>query len=1034
MALTGTGSDIDIQISGDSDGLRSAIGSAIREMSSFEKAVAGVGLALAGLATEGLRRSVGAASDFQTAMADVEKVTDPETAEAMSVAVRDLAADLPLAHEEIAELVVQAGRMGAEGADEIEEFTRVAAEMGLATTLGTEEAGTALGKLMSALDEPLDSVRQLGDATNELSNNFQTDSAEIVDSAQRSGQSLSALGLQSDEILAVAAAFNEVSPSSEIAAQNMKQVSDAMMDPENVGVFADALGMTSDEFVTMRDESPEETLLMLMDAVDDGTLSWQDLTEHLTSRQAEAFRDTAGQSDRLRDAMEMSNDAVEEGGSLAQEVATHNDTLSARVGILRNRLRNLAIAAGENLLPALEWLVDALIDGLDWFERIDKSSGGWVGTLGLIAGVIVGVVSAAAVLIKTLGGLALIKVGVVAAAKALFVGLSALMGPIGLIIAGVVALAAAFIKDFAGIRTATMRVVDALREALQPAFEWLQERGPEIFEAIKTAVLDFVERAEPVIETIVESIAEGLIATIEWLGEVVPPILQGLWEDWQTFSEVVGEAVSFVWETILQPYIEWIQSQWAEHGQDIAEQARETWDAVTEAVADMDEKVRPVLEELLEFFAGEFERLKEIVEIALDAIELVWDEWGDEIMTVVEFYFDLIKTNIEFWLDTISTALSVSLALIRGDWEEAWDLVVEFLERSLDRIIEFATEWGGRLVDWIGQVVEDIIGWFKDLASELVGNSIIPDMFDAIIEVAEAFGDRIVEVISNLVEAAVEQFEEWRERAVEAVEDLRESATEAVENLRDNAVEAVENLRDQAVEAFENFREEAINKAEEIREQVVQAIDDLKEQAVESVENLKEQGVQAFEDFKTEAVSTAEDLVNDVIAEFEQLKDDVEKEVDDAIERGLTVLENAVSTFRDAGENLIQGFIDGIGVPDVKGAVQDVVGKARDQLTFSDAKEGPLSDISKTGPAFVKTIADGITDNIRTLEGASRSAAGAMALDADPRLFATGGAGSTGRTDRSKTININIDGIEASGRAEGREAARALESEIRSLL
>jgi len=199
MSFTPSGGEsVEISINAE-DNASGAFNSVKSSALGAKHAVGAAGAVLAGAGVAAFKSAADSAIDFEEAMAGIEKVTSEAVANELESDIKDLATEIPLAHEELAELATQAGRMGAEGADEIAEFTEVAGQMGAATTLSADEAGTALGKVSSALDEPLENVGALGDAINETSNNFQATSDEIVDATQRSGQALSGLGLESDE-------------------------------------------------------------------------------------------------------------------------------------------------------------------------------------------------------------------------------------------------------------------------------------------------------------------------------------------------------------------------------------------------------------------------------------------------------------------------------------------------------------------------------------------------------------------------------------------------------------------------------------------------------------------------------------------------------------------------------------------------------------------------------------------------------------------------------------------------------------------
>jgi len=110
----------------------------------------------------------------------------------------------------------------------------------------------------------------------------------------------------------------------------------------------------------------------------------------------------------------------------------------------------------------------------------------------------------------------------------------------------------------------------------------------------------------------------------------------------------------------------------------------------------------------------------------------------------------------------------------------------------------------------------------------------------------------------------------------------------------------------------------------------------------------------------------------------------------------------------DAASGLISGLVDNI-VPDpVTDAVSDVASGARDMLPFSDAREGPLSDLTSSGAALVETLGQGVQDSggiAGALGGAAGGAMDALGIDTG------GGDGdSGGSTNITFNQTINFDG------------------------
>lgn len=358
--------EIQVQVGADTSEFTGSMDSALDTLTDFNKKTAAVAAGgIAALAGALAGKSVSAAADFESAMADVEKVTDEATAEELTGSIQDLSEEVPLATGELASLAAQAGRFGVEGSENIEEFTRVAGEMGAATTLSADEAGRSLAKVAEATGEPLENVQQLGDSINELSNNFATNSQEIVDSAQRAGFALQDMGLESDQILGLSAAMNEVAPTSRRAATMLQQVTEAIKNPDNAEQFANVLGVSVEEFNRMREENPQETILALSEAMAENEEAADSLSQNLSNAQARAFDRLTGRSEELASAMETSNKAMEEGGSLSREVGIETDTLQGQFELLKSELNNVAIGIGQALLPGVKALVGGIREAID---------------------------------------------------------------------------------------------------------------------------------------------------------------------------------------------------------------------------------------------------------------------------------------------------------------------------------------------------------------------------------------------------------------------------------------------------------------------------------------------------------------------------------------------------------------------------------------------------------------------------------------------------------------------------------------------
>ncbi len=129
------------------------------------------------------------AIDFEKSMADVRKVVDFETKDELKKfgdEILALTRQIPLSASELASITASGGQLGI-AKENLLEFTKTAAKMGVAFDIGADEAGDSMGKMMNIFNMDIKAVSSLGDAINHLSDNSASKAKEIVEVLKRIG-------------------------------------------------------------------------------------------------------------------------------------------------------------------------------------------------------------------------------------------------------------------------------------------------------------------------------------------------------------------------------------------------------------------------------------------------------------------------------------------------------------------------------------------------------------------------------------------------------------------------------------------------------------------------------------------------------------------------------------------------------------------------------------------------------------------------------------------------------------------------------
>jgi len=178
----------------------------------------------AGLLVGALGMAAGKAMQFESAMADVAKVVNFETAaelREMNTTVMDMAGRIPMAADGIAAIIAAAGQSGV-AKEDLAEFAEQAAKMGVAFDLTGDQAGKMMSDWRAGMALSLPQVYSLADAVNHLSNNMNATAPALGEVIQRVGAVAMVCGLSETKVAALGAAFLSAGASPEVAATALK--------------------------------------------------------------------------------------------------------------------------------------------------------------------------------------------------------------------------------------------------------------------------------------------------------------------------------------------------------------------------------------------------------------------------------------------------------------------------------------------------------------------------------------------------------------------------------------------------------------------------------------------------------------------------------------------------------------------------------------------------------------------------------------------------------------------------------------------
>lgn len=386
------------KITGDSSGLRSAVGQAQTALAALEPVVARQWWGLQNLSKAfgafgsfvagGFGIAIKEAISWESAMVGVQRTTGASGVELadLEAKLRKVAETTPIAVSELAALAEQAGALGIANTD-IPEFVRVLGNLIASTNLTTADVDD-LARVLNILQVPVESFDRFASTLLEVGRNTAATETEILSMAKRFAPAAQAAGVLADEVLAISAAVLSLGPRAEAGGSAVNRtfadIATAIAtDNDELKIFAALSGKSVEEFSRFFQLDPAHAFAAVvtgLGSINGGYIEQEKILRSLgitEVRQQQALIALADgtqaqgseQSD-LNAILDLAHKAWRDNTALVEVAHQRYGTTAAQITILRNQIAELGNTIGKALLPPIKFMIGLLQDLLAGFQSL----------------------------------------------------------------------------------------------------------------------------------------------------------------------------------------------------------------------------------------------------------------------------------------------------------------------------------------------------------------------------------------------------------------------------------------------------------------------------------------------------------------------------------------------------------------------------------------------------------------------------------------------------------------------------------------
>jgi len=275
----------------------------------------------------------------------------------MGKQIQQLGREIPIATNEIVEMVTAGARMGV-AREELIGFTRTAAMMATAFDAPAGELAEKMGKVATNFKIPITAVNGLADSINYLDDNAISKGTDIIEVLNRISGQAQQVGMSSKDAAALASTFLTTGSSAEVAATAanamMRELAIASEQPARFDEGLKALGLTASEVQKGMAKDATGTIQKVLTAIN--KLPKDQQTAVTVQLFGKEYGDDAARLAQnigeFRRQLALANGEAAK-GSMGREFAARLQTSSAQMQMMKNSMTEAAVAMGTVMLPTL---------------------------------------------------------------------------------------------------------------------------------------------------------------------------------------------------------------------------------------------------------------------------------------------------------------------------------------------------------------------------------------------------------------------------------------------------------------------------------------------------------------------------------------------------------------------------------------------------------------------------------------------------------------------------------------------------------
>lgn len=427
---------------------------------------------------------------------------------------------------------------------------------------------------------------------------------------------------------------------------------------------------------------------------------------------------------------------------------------------------------------------------------------------------------------------------------------------------------------------------------------------------------------------------------------------------WNAISEIISsvvEKIKPIWNTI----VEFFSNLW----NTIVTIATNTWNSFVESVAPIIESFKNLWNSLVEFFSVLWEQI-------IDVATPIWNV----LVIVITTVWEQIKMIVQAAITILSSIIQAGLSVIQAVWSAVWDVIVALL----------TTIWNQAkiIIQTALSVISTIIQTAMSLISTIwnaIWNTIV-NIVSTVWNIISTVISTVINVIANVIKAVTAAIKGDWTGVWEAIKSIVSTIWDGIKSVVTTAINGVSTAIKIVLNAIKSIWSAVWNSIKDVTSRVWDGIKSLVSTTLNGISSIISSIMNGIKD----VIFSIMDGIRNV---FSTGWETITRVTREGINRAYKAVKSIAGDMLSAGKDFVMGFVRGI-----KDAIGSAVEVATDMAKSAfDAAKRALGINSpsrvmrdKVGKWVPAGLAVGIMDNLSDIEKASDKMAQASMISIPP--------------------------------------------------